>query len=158
MSLHIKLLIPILQIGLKKENFSKESGFIDAYIDRSEFTSSLCLLYDADIISNNKPVTFEKHVVHSYITVNNHCYELYKYTVHDKKLQHCFDSICFEFYERNNILKILKFWNFEDGEINERVYINCNNISINKHVKNKRDSGANAPGPLYFFYIYKYIY
>jgi len=130
MSKLVKLLIPILNIGITKNDLTKECGLIDVYTRNTNNTSDmddhLYFLYDAENINEKSQDVFYKFlkspVLYSFdnIKIKDHMYRLYTLSVFGKTALKLYRNAVPPISLEDQV-RILKFWNLEDEEINKCV-------------------------------------
>lgn len=138
MSQFEKIIIPLGIAGLKKEYFSKESGFVDSYtIDPDHPTDlhNIYLLYDARIRSNEsiqcaRAFYNNKYLKYQYTKyIDNIPYTVYCFYTGDYG-KYYFNGV-FQLYP-NQIIPILQFWGLDDDIT--KLLINTKAVSVNtKH-------------------------
>lgn len=125
MSTQIKLIIPLLEEDLTKEDFTQESGFVGAYIyDKNEpsLLSHIFLMYDSENRDYKKAKTIEKLnklkslYARRLIRVNGHFYVLYTLSMIGKKLKDLLKGI--PSFEEADITKTLGFWDLKEDDVN----------------------------------------
>ena len=128
MSLQMKLIIPLLDKEITKEDLSPEAGFIDAYnydMNRPSLDNCIFLMYDANKRTEKANKRFQKFeklsTIRSHITiyVNNKPYSVYAFVIinHDiwnllKGLRHTKTSSYSQF---------VQFWGASDGAVNRYI-------------------------------------
>lgn len=124
MSLNYKLLIPLLDSNLTKEDLSSEAGFVEAYshnINKPWLLSQIFLLYeDKDTKdSHMRMVHFqENEYVHSveFVKIDSKPYTIYTMSIPNKSLLKILSNSFILTDEQK--IKIGLFWMFSDIEIN----------------------------------------
>lgn len=126
MSTHIKLIIPLLNESFSKEDFTKEAGFVDAYLynkNTPHLLNHLFLLYKAEDRTYLGSVVMSKiqsmKSLYSWktIKIGGHYYTLYIISLIGNKMKNLIKGI--PSFEQTDIEKTLKFWNLEDFEVNK---------------------------------------
>lgn len=138
MSQFEKIIIPLGIAGLKKEYFSKESGFTDSYtIDPDHPTDlhNIYLLYDAETrstesIERARAFSSSKYLKYQYIKyISGSPYIVYCFYTGDYG-KYYFNGV-FQLYY-NQIVTILQFWGLNDDIT--KVLIDTKAISVDtKH-------------------------
>ena len=125
MSIHYKLIIPLLDKNIKLEDISKESGFVGIYtcdINRPYIENCLFMLYrrttDPQCIKtreklSNLPNLYGKRNV----KIKGLQYVLFYFTI-DRTIRFIIKN-AFEFISEEQKIQIYKFWQFKDAKINE---------------------------------------
>lgn len=124
MSIHYKLLIPLLDSNLTKEDLSPEAGFVEAYsndINKPWLNSQIFLLYeDKDTrASHMRMIHFKEcNCVYSteFVIIESKPYTIYAIALPQKELLSILSNSFILSNEQR--LKIGKFWMFSDTEIN----------------------------------------
>ena len=124
MSVHYKMIIPLLDNVLTKEDFSEGSHFIGIYNDYPEkpfLKGSIFLLYEyvADKESGmrnmrflSSPYLYDSEV----ITIKKKPYFLYTFSVCNHSIKRIMGNL--SPVDKKDLFKIFKFWNFEDDDVN----------------------------------------
>lgn len=136
MSIHMKLIIPLLGLSFKKEDFLLENGFMQAYsydINRPSLDNHIFLLYDGTVTNESieRDVRF-KNIPSFYsrrdVWINEHFFICYTFVITNKVIKDIkSNNACIP---ENGLLRIYKFWNFTDDELNHFMFdstylINC---------------------------------
>lgn len=125
MSTQIKLIIPLLDENITKNDFSKESGFVNAYVynkNKPDLLSHLFLLYDGENRTYEKAKIIEKFsklkslYSQKAMWIGGHYYLLYTLTLIGKKMRDLLQGI--PSFEEEDVVKTLKFWNLEENDVN----------------------------------------
>ena len=130
MSIHMKLIIPLLGFDFKKEDLLPENGFMDAYsydINRPSLDNHIFLLYDDTVtnVSIERDKRF-KNIPSFYsrinISIKGHLFICYTFVITNeviKVIKSNGASI-----PQNGLLRIYKFWSFTDDELNHFMFDN----------------------------------
>ena len=125
MSTQIKLIIPLLNEDFSKDDFTEESGFVDAYINNTnkpDLLNHLFLLYKAEDRTYKGSVLMSKiqsmSSLYSWktIKIGGHYYTLYTISLIGSKLKNLLKGI--PSFERSDVEKTLKFWNLDESDVN----------------------------------------
>ena len=125
MSTMYKLIIPLLDDGFSKEDFTEEAGFLGAYTDNMNtpyITDCIFLVYEFNKLTKEsymRNVKFmELKSIHNkrFARINNKSCYIYAVTIIDPQVKRILKGLKPSNYK--TIEKILKFWNFEDGDVN----------------------------------------
>ena len=128
MSIHMKLIIPLLGLDFKKEDFELSSGFIEAYsydINRPYLDNHIFLLYVDEVTNESisRDARFKK--IPSFynkliIQINGISFVCYTFVITNKVINDIkSDSATIP---ENGLLRIYKFWNFTDDEVNHFMF------------------------------------
>ena len=126
MSTQIKLIIPLLDPDITKDDISEEAGFIDGYlydINRPSLTDNVFLMYKAytnDIKAvrreekfNNSPFIRSKR----YIRVNDELYIIYTFSIINKDIRSL--KLGRPLTTVENTFRVLSFWHGNDSTVNK---------------------------------------
>ena len=125
MSKQIKLIIPLLNESLTKDDFTPEAGFVGAYTynkNQPQLLRHLFLLYQSEDRNYRKAVTINKlnnlKSLYSWKTVRigGKFYLLYTLALADVKTKKLLQGI--PSLEYDDVIKTLRFWNLEDDDVN----------------------------------------
>lgn len=125
MSTYLKVLIPMLDPLLKKEDLTKESGFVDAYIfdkNRPYIENSVFLMYDlsaANKISNEREYRMRscKNVSNSLIEyIGGKAYKIYTFPLIGSDIKKVFKG--FKPSSMEGAARVLGFWSGTDESVN----------------------------------------
>lgn len=133
MSLHYKMIVPLLDENIKAEDFSKNSHFVDAYnsdINSPYLNNNIFLLYEytadkesclrnARFISS--PYLYDSKV----ITINKRPYFLYTFSIVNNSIKRLRNNL--SPINKEDLFKIYRFWDYKDSDINN--YILTRNIT-----------------------------
>ena len=129
MSTKIKLIIPLIDENFSKDDFTEESGFVDAYINninKPDLLTHLFLLYKAEnrtykgAVLMNKIQSMKSLYSWETIKINGHFYTLYTISLIGSKLKNLLKGI--PSFRREDIEKTLKFWNLEQTDVNRILF------------------------------------
>ena len=127
MSLHIKLMLPLIDKSLSLEDISNKTGFTDAYtldINRPSLTNHIFLMYKRVMTPesmktreklSNIPCLYSK----KNIKINNELYVIYCFTINKsiKKIKN--DGLLL--LDKNDRTNIGKFWMFTDVDVTDFI-------------------------------------
>lgn len=125
MSTQIKLILPLLDESITKDDFSKEAGFIDGYTydkNQPSLLSHIFLLYDGESRTYKKAITYEKlrklKSLYSCrnVRIGGRSCVLFTITVIDSKLKKLLKGI--PSFEKDDVVKSLKFWDLNEDDVN----------------------------------------
>lgn len=128
MSTYLKILIPLLDDCLKKEDLSPEVGFVGAYVydkNRPYIENCVFLVYDLRI-KNEKVNERDHRMRHSSNLqgtiveyIKGVPYKIYAYHLIGSDIKKVFKGLkpC----EHENTARVLKFWNMGDLEVNKSL-------------------------------------
>jgi len=128
MSTQIKMIIPLLDPDITKDDISEEAGFVDGYlydINRPSLTDNVFLMYKAythDIKAvrreekfNDSPYIRSKR----YIRVNGELYIVYTFVITEKDIRSLKKGLSLSTV--NNTFRILSFWHGNDSTVNRAI-------------------------------------
>ena len=128
MSTQMKLIIPLLDPNLTKEDLSEEAGFVDAYlydINRPSLVDNVFLMYKADTndISavrredklKDSPYVRSKTFIH----INDVCYIIYAFNIITNDVRLLKKGLPVSTIKNNS--KILSFWEGKDDAVNKAI-------------------------------------
>lgn len=124
----MKLIIPLLDKNLTKEDISPEAGFIDAYnydINRPALEDCVFLMYDASTRtpqSNKRYGKFEKlNTIRSskIIRVNKKTYLVYAFVVLDTDIKNLLKGL--RHTKSSSYVSFVQFWQATDGVVNRYI-------------------------------------
>lgn len=126
MSTQIKCVIPFIDEEFKKDYLSKDFGFVDAYLydqNRPSLEDCVFLLYDFDKLCTNFNIRYKlshAQLLRSYkvIYINKKAYYLFTYQLFEPSVRHILNG---NIPKNNNAAKILKFWNFSDEQLTDKL-------------------------------------
>ena len=120
-----KLIIPLLYDKFDLNDFSAESGFIEGYVtnkNKPSLTNHTFLVYDANLDTvekvdrdakmRNCPYLYSRRI----IWVSKTPYMIYTFVNMSKSIRRLRDG--FMPYDREDYLRIMRFWNFSDEYVN----------------------------------------
>ena len=128
MSTMYKMIIPLLSDCFKKEDFTEEAGFVDAFsedINRPYLDNHIFLMYKFDTKESTwfRNKRFEESgVIQSSKTMctNNTCYTVYAIPIVNSEVKRIQKGLNISKY--NDKMKVVKFWNFEEGDVNAQMF------------------------------------
>lgn len=130
MSIHMKLIIPLLGLDFKKEDFLLENGFMQAYnydINRPYLDNHIFLLYDStvtnesierDLRFKNIPSFFNRLDVY----IKGTLFICYTFVITNKVIKDIKSNT--NTIPEKGLLRIYRFWDFTDDEINHLMFDN----------------------------------
>lgn len=128
MSIHMKLIIPLLGLDFKREDFDHSNGFMEAYsydINRPSLDNHIFLLYDSTV--TNESIDRDKRFksIPSFysrrdVWINNHLFLCYTFIITSKTIKNIKSNT--NTIPINGLLRIYKFWNFTDDELNRFMF------------------------------------
>lgn len=125
MSTYLKVLIPLLDPVLKKEDLTKKSGFVDAYIfdkNRPYIENSVFLMYDLSIANNTSNereyrMRSCKNVSNSLIEfIGGKAYKIYAFPLVGADMKKVFKG--FKPVSMRGANRVLGFWEGTDSSVN----------------------------------------
>lgn len=125
MSTYLKILIPMLDSKLKKEDLTEESGFVDAYTadkNRPYLENTIFLMYDLSIknkIANEREYRMRscKNISNSTIEyINGKAYKIYAFPLVEKDAKDVFKG--FKPRSIKGANRVLSFWCGSDNSVN----------------------------------------
>ena len=135
MSIHMKLIIPLLGLDFKREDLNPKNGFMEAYscdINRPSLDNHIFLVYDSNV--TNKSIERDnrfKKIPSFYsrrdIWIKDHLFICYTFVITNKVIKDIKSNSCT--IPNNGLLRIYKFWNFTDDELNHFMFDNTYLIS-----------------------------
>lgn len=142
MSLHFKLIIPLLDNVITKADLSEKAGFVGAYsedINRPYLDNHIFLLYAYNVLTNEAIETWKKlkearNLYNVYkFKIKNIPFIMFAFTIINKSIKYIiYDSIALN---ENEKMRIISFWNLQDADIN-RYMLNPKCVMYNKFVNN----------------------
>lgn len=128
MSTQMKLIIPLLDPNITKDDLSQEAGFVDAYlydINRPSLVDNVFLMYKADT-SDKKAVSREERFNDSpfmrsktFIHVNDVCYIVYAFNILNKDIRSLKKGLPISTLK--NYSRILSFWKGSEDDVNKAI-------------------------------------
>ena len=128
MSTQIKLIIPLLDPNITKDDLSEEAGFIDGYlydINRPSLTDNIFLMYKADT-SDIKAVRRDEKFKESpflrskkHIYVKGTCYIIYAFVILNNDIRLLKRGLPMSTIK--NCYRILSFWEGKDSQVNKAM-------------------------------------
>lgn len=128
MSTQIKCILPLIDERLTRNDISKESGFVNAYLydqNRPSLEQCCFLLYDNSVRSKQQMLTWTKlrqlKLLRSIkvIYVNKKSYTVYAFQFFDMASKYLFKG---RNPKGNQIARILYFWGNNDDDLNNRLF------------------------------------
>lgn len=125
MSTYLKILIPLLDPVLKKEDLTKESGFVDAYVfdkNRPYIENSVFLMYDLSVVGdipNEREYRMRscKNVSGTLIEfIDGKAYKIYTFPLIGADIKKVFKGFKPTSIEGAN--RVLGFWYGTDSSVN----------------------------------------
>lgn len=130
MSIHMKLIIPLLGLDFKREDLDPKNGFMEAYsydINRPSLDNHIFLLYDSTVTNESieRDARFKK--IPSFysrrdVWIKGHLFICYTFVITNKTIKDIKSNS--NIIPENGLLRIYKFWNFTDNELNRFMFNN----------------------------------
>lgn len=129
MSLQAKMILPFLDNDITKEDVSSDSGFVNMYMynkNNPELDEHVFLLYEGTNLTEKNADVFSRFNdmkgLYSFknVRINDHSYRLYTFSLTSPMLKLLFNKGIPPMHLEDRV-KILKFWNVSDEEINKCV-------------------------------------
>lgn len=123
MTLNYKLILPLLDTGLNKEDFTKDNGFIgiyNIYMEKPFLTNHIFILWEyptnsdmikRDVKIKKSPMLYDWDV----IMIKHKPYVLYTFTIVGPGIKKIIKS---SNLDRNDKFKIYKYWDYKDKDVN----------------------------------------
>ena len=131
MSIQMKLIIPLLDENIKKEDLTKESGFVDVYVydkNRPYIENCIFLMYDLSIKTTragNREHRFANckniHDIHVDF-IDGKPYKIFAFCIVDKDIKALYNG--FKPKQQKNVVRILSFWRGYDNDVNNIMLTN----------------------------------
>ena len=128
MSTQMKLIIPLLDGSITKDDITQEAGFVDAYnVDKNKPGNDNCifLMYDCEKHGNkayNRTVKFSKlkNLKSSrIIRVDNHPYILYTFTITNIDIKQFRKGLHWKSYKTFN--RLVSFWGPRESDVHDAL-------------------------------------
>ena len=131
MSTQMKLIIPLLDKNITKEDLTKDAGFVDAYIfDKNRPGIEDCIFLMYDLSKTTKATGKREH--HFANCVNLHStkveyiggkpFKIFAFKLVSKDLKDLLNG--YKPKQYNNVVRILSFWRGYDDDVNKTMLIN----------------------------------
>lgn len=139
MTLQMKLIIPLLDKSLTKEDISPEAGFFGAYnadINKPYYDNCIFLMYTTDMSNTQARLTEYKlrkleSIAHRYLVyINKICYRVYAFSIVNTDIKHLLQGM--RHFKTDSYLRFVQFWGITDGLVNH--YLTCPNVHIEHEV------------------------
>ena len=128
MSTQIKLIIPLLDPSITKDDLSEEAGFVDGYLydtNRPSLVDNIFLMYNANT-SDIKAVRREEKFKNSpylkskkLINIDDKCYIIYAFTIINNDIRLLKRGLPLSTIKNSN--RILSFWEGKDSSVNKAM-------------------------------------
>lgn len=128
MSTQMKLIIPLLDPNITRDDLSEEAGFVDAYsydINRPSLVDNIFLMYRTDT-TDKKAVRREEKFKDSkyirsktFITIDDKCYIIYAFIILNNDIRLLKRGLPMSMIK--NYSKVLSFWNGSDDGVNKAI-------------------------------------
>lgn len=128
MSTQMKLIIPLLDPSITKDDLSEEAGFVDAYlydINRPSLDDNVFLMYKA-YTDDKKAVAREEKFKESpyvrsktFIHINDVCYIIYTFNILTKDIRFLKKGLPVSTIKNNS--RIISFWEGKDDAVNKAI-------------------------------------
>lgn len=137
MSTQIKLIIPLLDPDITKDDISKEAGFTDAYlydINRPSLVDNVFLMYSLDVNDPKARAREEKFKKSKYIRskryaqIDGKWYVIYVFETINKDIKLLKQALPTSSVK--NTFRILSFWQGNDNAVNNAVLYPSESYSI----------------------------
>lgn len=131
MSLHMKLMIPLLDKSITKEDLSTEAGFVDAFVfDKNRPGIEDCIFLMYDLSKTTKESGAREHHFYNCTNlynakvsyINGTPYKIFAFKMIGKDVKNLYQG--FKPKEYNNVVRILSFWRGYDDDVNKTMLIN----------------------------------
>lgn len=127
MSVYYKMIVPLLDNTITKEDLSKDAHFVEAYdydINRPQLTNHIFLLYEyvADKESNIRDAKFRSSPYlydSDIIAIKKKLYFLYTFSVINDSIKRLRGSKMP--INKKDLFRIYKFWDFTDEDVNDYI-------------------------------------
>lgn len=142
MSLHYKLIIPLIDNGIKLSDLSAQSGFVNIFsedINRPYLDNHIFLLYSSTVLTNE---AFEREArfktLKSYynmyeVEIGGMAFVLYAFVILNKSIKNIMSgSVTLSIDDKN---RINAFWNLSDRDVNTYM-LNPLYVMYSKFVNN----------------------
>ena len=146
MSTQIKLIIPLLDPTITKDDISEEAGFVDGYlydINRPDLDDNIFLVYKADT-DNIKAVRREEKFKNSpyiknkrFIKVKDVYYIVYCFVILNNDIRLIKQGLSLS--SINNSFNILSFWDGRDLAVNRAILHVCESYTIQPNMVPEED-------------------
>jgi hypothetical protein len=137
MSTQMKLIIPLLDPDITKDDISEEAGFVDGYlydINRPDLDDNIFLMYKTDT-NNVKAVRREEKFKNSqyiknkrFIKINNVYYIIYCFVILNNDIRLIKQGLSLS--SISSSFNILSFWNGRDLTVNRAILHVCEPYTI----------------------------
>ena len=131
MSIQMKLIIPLLDKSITKEDLTKEAGFVDAYVfdkNRPGIEDCIFLMYD---LSKKTDAAGKRE--HNFAKCTNlqstkveyiggKPFKIFAFKIIGKDIKDLFNG--YKPKQYNNVVRILSFWRGYDDDVNKTMLIN----------------------------------
>ena len=128
MSTQMKLIIPLIDPNITKEDLSEKAGFVDAYlydINRPSLTDNVFLMYRTD--TNDKSAIHREEKFKdspyvrskTFIHVNDVCYVIYAFNIITQDVRLLKRGLPVSTIKNNS--RILSFWEGKDDAVNKAI-------------------------------------
>ena len=127
----MKLIIPLLDENITKEDLTKESGFVDAYVfDKNRPYIDNCIFLVYDISKPTKETGAHEHRFYKCTNIHNthvafingKSYKIVAFKMIGKDIKSLYNG--FKPKEYCNTMRILSFWRGYDEDVNKTMLIN----------------------------------
>ena len=127
----MKLIIPLLDKCITKEDLSKEAGFVDAYVfDKNRPYIEDCIFLMYDISKPTKEAGIREHHFYNCTNLYNTKvsyidgvpYKIFAFKIIDKDVRDLYNG--FKPKKYTNVVRILSFWRGYDNDVNKTMLTN----------------------------------
>ena len=131
MSTQMKLIVPLLDNCITKEDLTPESGFVDAYVfDKNRPYIEDCIFLMYDISKPTKETGKHEHRFHNctnlhsikVVNIGGKPYKIFAFKMIGKDVKDLYKG--FKPKDYNNVVHILSFWRGYDEDVNKAMLIN----------------------------------
>ena len=127
----MKLMIPLLDDSIKKEDLTKEAGFVDAFVfDKNRPYIEDCIFLMYDISKPTKEAGAREHHFYNCTNIYNDIvryidgvpYKIFAFKIIGKDMKDLYNG--YKPKEYSNVVRILSFWRGYDDDVNKTMLIN----------------------------------
>jgi hypothetical protein len=131
MSTQMKLLIPLLDKNITKEDLTPEAGFVDVYVfdkNRPSIDNCIFLMYDLSVKTTkayDRECRFAKcENLHDFKVdyINGKAYKIFAFTISGEDIRNLYNG--YKPKKKENVVRILSFWCGYDEDVNNTMLIN----------------------------------
>ena len=131
MSIQMKLMIPLLDSNIKKEDLTPEAGFVDVYVfDKNRPAIEDCIFLMYDISKKTKQAGDREHRFAKCTNlrntkveyINGKPYKIFAFSIIGNDMKSLYNG--YKPKQYNNVVRILSFWRGYDDDVNKTMLIN----------------------------------